>query len=678
MMRFRTLLAAAALTLCAGAALAVQFPPGTPGGIAPGPYPDTLTIAHMQNPAMVPFPAVPDTIRGIGGIVTGFDPKPTGFAFYIQNSSGLPWTGLDIFTGGTNYQSFFPLALGDSVVVYGKRSEFGGETQLEGLDASSSTNDVVVRKVSVGNALPPFFVGTTTQLQELPTNTFAEQWEGMLVRINGPMVVRRTSLSGGSIGGSNAFLLVSASAPSDTVFIDGNTLTTFAPPPIGTTVDMVQGIYNQRTRGYRIQIRDGNDIVLATPPNVTDAFSLAANQVRVEFDRNVTNATATDVNNYSLASFGSVDAAVMSGQSAAILTITNGLSAGQTETVTVLGVAGLANGLIMTSGQSRTFANGVLSCVDLQTANPDSLPVNCVDKSRFAGTGGQTSQGVPGIRMSMTGVATGQFGSLFYLSDEGQPIRGGISLFAPTVPLVRGNKYLVAGQTTEFFGETEIVNVVYIQDLGAVGQIVPRASTVAEVDLDVCDATNAQIDAEDLECLLVKLSYVKVVQQVDPLPTSGFHVSGPNGVLSDTVFVSNLNGVLSPLTHPALGGVYSITGVVHYANGSFRVCPRDYNDIVFHGNNVSVPGGNSSKVRFAAFPNPGVKSRLVFSLPQESDVELGVYDLSGREIAKLAKGRMPAGEYTRNWDGNAGSGVYFYRLVVNGETFTARTVRLGQ
>lgn len=673
MMRLRTVLAAAALVCSVGSASAAIYPPG-PGGA----FPDTLTIVNIQDPLAVPFPAIPDTVHGIRGIVTGFDPKPTGFAFYIQDATGNPYTGLDVFTGGTNYQTFFPLAIGDDVVVYGKKQEFAGETEIEGFDNSTSTNDVIVRKISSGNPVPPFFVGTTTQLQELPTNTFAEQYEGMLVRVNGPMVVRRTSLSGGTIGQNNAFILVSASAPSDSLFIDGNTLTTFAPPAIGTTVDMVQGIYNQRARGYRIQIRDGNDIVLATPPNVVDAYPVADNQIRVTFDRNVTAATGGDENNYSLASFGSIDDATMDGSQAVILTVTNGLNDGDDETVTISGIAGLANGLVMTSPQSRTFANGVLSCAQVEAADPDSLGVDCVDKSRFAGSGGQLGQGVPGVRMSVTGVATGVYGSLFYMSDEGQPLRGAVSVFAPSTPLVPGRKYLIAGQVQEFFGETEIVNSVYIQDLGAVAAIEPRLSLVSEADNDTCDATNALIDGEDLECLLIKLPYVKVVQSVDPLPTTGFHVAGMNPAFDDTIFVSNLNGVLTPFNHPALGGVYSITGVVHYANGSFRLCPRNYADIVFHGDNVGVPPTNGGKVRFAAYPNPGVKSRLVFSLPQESDVELGVYDLSGREVAQLAKGRMPAGEYTRQWDGKAGSGVYFYRLKVNGETYSARAVRLGQ
>src|SRR5438045_3719283 len=82
--------------------------------------------------------------------------------------------------------------------------------------------------------------GTPTQLNELPTNTFAEQYEQCLVRIDGPLTVARTSLTGQL--GTNSFLVVSSGAPSDSVFIDGNKLTTYGPPPVGTNILFAQGI----------------------------------------------------------------------------------------------------------------------------------------------------------------------------------------------------------------------------------------------------------------------------------------------------------------------------------------------------------------------------------------------------------------------------------------------------
>src|SRR5436309_539599 len=190
---------AVVLAVCSASLVhAVQYPPGTPGGICTGPpfgagcpFPDTLyNVSFIQNPAASPHPVNPDTVWGIAGIITGFDTFPTGFAFYIQNrgtAGAIPWSGVDVFTGGNNYVGNFspPLALGDSVVCYGRLDEFQGGGELRGLDPGSAFNNplVAVRRVSQGNSLPPFFRTTVHTLYELPTNLAAEQWEGCLVRV---------------------------------------------------------------------------------------------------------------------------------------------------------------------------------------------------------------------------------------------------------------------------------------------------------------------------------------------------------------------------------------------------------------------------------------------------------------------------------------------------------------
>ncbi len=671
----------AALLLCsASVAMATQYPPG-PGGA----FPDTLTIVNLQNSAAVPFPAVLDTVRGVQGIITGFDGKSTGYAFYMQDITGNPFTGIDVFTGSFNKQGApYNFAIGDKVVVYGRKQEFQGETELEGNDGVQGTDDCLVRVISSGNALPPFFVGTTTQLKETPTNTVGEQYEGMLVRINGPLKVARvTGL------GTGGFILTSASAPSDSVFIDGSTLTTFAAPPLNTPVASVQGIMNQRTRGYRIQLRNGNDIQVTTPPNVNDAYPVADNLIRIVFDRDVTAASATNTNNNSLASFGTVDAAVMDGTSAAIITVTNGLNHGDLETVTVNNVVGTDNLLAMTSPQSRTFVNGVLTCAETEAPNPDSLAVpfpNCFDKSRFAGSGGRVASGVFGPRMTVTGTAVAVYQALYYINDENQGLRGGVSVFAPTTPLQIGRRYRIVGQIQEFGSETEVVGVVDVTDLGPGTALTGLPVTVANAARDTCDSAQALLDGEEYECMLAKLSYVKVVQKITPLPNTGFHVAGPNPTFGDTIFVSSLNtalGTTATFVHPPLGMVMTVTGVLHYANSSFRLCPRNLSDIINHGLNVSVTP-TTSTVRFAALQNPSTRPRLAFSLPVEAVVELGVYDVSGRELATLEKATLPAGEYTRAWDGRTstgaktGAGVYFYRLKVNGETFKTKSIKLAQ
>ncbi len=670
----RLIMGVAAFLCIAGIASAAQYPPG-PGGA----FTDTLTVENLQNPAAVPFPATLDTLYGISGIITGFDAKATGYAFYIQTAAGVKYAGADIFTGSFNKSAApWNLALGDLVVCYGRKQEFQGETELEGYDGVQGTDDCIVRRVSSGNPVPAFTVLSSTQARETPTNTTMEEYEGMLVRVNesGPSTMK----VGRTVGlGTNAFILVDSAAPSDSIFIDGNTLATYPAPAVNSVINRVQGIVNQRTRGYRIQLRDGNDIVTNTPPNVTDAYPVADDQIRVTFDRDVTTATATDINNYSLASFGTVDAAVMDGQGAAIITVTNGLPHGVNETVTVNSIAGFVNNVAMTSGQSRTFVNGVLTCADVQAPNPDSLGgTPCLDKSRFAGGGGQTTQGLLGTRCTVQGVSVGKFTTLDYLADEAGGFRSGLVAFGSPIPITVGRKYMLVGQVQEFFGETEFSSIVKAYDLGPATGPAPATPALSAIDHDGCDATQTADDAEDYEGMLVRVNgaHVILAEGILTPPTTGFHIR--NGAGSDTIFVSNLNGVLNPFVHPALGSTVNVTGILHYANNSFRICPRNYSDIV----EVAGVGNNTPKIHFAVVQNPSARPRLSFGLPQASDVELGVYDVTGRQITTLEKGHLPAGEYSRAWNGlsangtKVGPGVYFYRLTVNGETFSTRSVKL--
>lgn len=69
----------------------------------------------------------------------------------------------------------------------------------------------------------------------------------------------------------------------------------------------------------------------------------------------------------------------------------------------------------------------------------------------------------------------------------------------------------------------------------------------------------------------------------------------------------------------------------------------------------------------AARPNPVTReTRFELSLATDSDVQLGIYDLSGRLVTWLYRGRLSAGAHPFGWDGTrsdgsrAPDGVYFY------------------
>jgi len=64
------------------------------------------------------------------------------------------------------------------------------------------------------------------------------------------------------------------------------------------------------------------------------------------------------------------------------------------------------------------------------------------------------------------------------------------------------------------------------------------------------------------------------------------------------------------------------------------------------------------------YPNPfNATTRISYSIPKNSNVNLKIYDMLGREVRTLASGYQSAGDYIVMFNsGDLSSGVYFYRL----------------
>jgi len=63
-------------------------------------------------------------------------------------------------------------------------------------------------------------------------------------------------------------------------------------------------------------------------------------------------------------------------------------------------------------------------------------------------------------------------------------------------------------------------------------------------------------------------------------------------------------------------------------------------------------------------PNPSTgKAQIHYALPAPGHVELGVFDLAGREVAKLERGHQAEGRYSVDWhaEGQA-KGIYLIEL----------------
>jgi len=74
------------------------------------------------------------------------------------------------------------------------------------------------------------------------------------------------------------------------------------------------------------------------------------------------------------------------------------------------------------------------------------------------------------------------------------------------------------------------------------------------------------------------------------------------------------------------------------------------------------------------YPNPfNPSTNITYSLPQQSDVQLRVYDMVGREVATLINREQAAGAYTITFDASKlSSGMYLYRLDTGSTTITRK------
>jgi hypothetical protein len=96
------------------------------------------------------------------------------------------------------------------------------------------------------------------------------------------------------------------------------------------------------------------------------------------------------------------------------------------------------------------------------------------------------------------------------------------------------------------------------------------------------------------------------------------------------------------------------------------------------GNEVNI-GVPEKFVLEQNYPNPfNPTTKINFTLPKDAAVTLSVFDISGREVARLLNDEMKIADYySIDFNGvNLSSGVYYYRLQAGEFTQTKKMVLL--
>jgi hypothetical protein len=190
------------------------------------------------------------------------------------------------------------------------------------------------------------------------------------------------------------------------------------------------------------------------------------------------------------------------------------------------------------------------------------------------------------------------------------------------------------------------------------------------------------------------LDYEAPVTTMSPLPPE---VQGSSVILSwSAADPDNGSGVASAAVYAsAEGGAFELVG---YSDGNQLAVPVEPNvQYAFYtlssdsvGNvESSRPTPVSTRVvatsvedqaglefdLAANYPNPfGQSTSISFAIPSPDRVSVSVFDLLGREVARIVDEMLPAGKHTVEWrPSTAASGVYFYRLKA-GERTASRSM----
>ncbi len=130
------------------------------------------------------------------------------------------------------------------------------------------------------------------------------------------------------------------------------------------------------------------------------------------------------------------------------------------------------------------------------------------------------------------------------------------------------------------------------------------------------------------------------------------------------------NGPTLALVNPTLDNSLAASWAASIGFGT----PGAQNDVFTGTNEEPIEIINTFQL-FQNYPNPfNPKTKIRFTLPVTAEIQLDVYDISGRQVISLAKGKFRSGEHAVEWkpDHQISSGVYIYRLLINNQNMGSR------
>ena len=109
---------------------------------------------------------------------------------------------------------------------------------------------------------------------------------------------------------------------------------------------------------------------------------------------------------------------------------------------------------------------------------------------------------------------------------------------------------------------------------------------------------------------------------------------------------------------------------------SYRLKQIDFNgSFEYHNLSNDVEIGVPTEFNLSQnYPNPfNPSTKIDFQIPENGNVKITLYDMTGREVAVILNEVKEAGYYNVNFNGsNLSTGAYFYRINANDFTATKK------
>jgi hypothetical protein len=157
-------------------------------------------------------------------------------------------------------------------------------------------------------------------------------------------------------------------------------------------------------------------------------------------------------------------------------------------------------------------------------------------------------------------------------------------------------------------------------------------------------------------------SYEWIIYTV--VPEDGYTIGYQDSVEIDNDLLSNLKGLEGEFTLKV-----NITDILSNTSSDEKII--EYEGPAKKISTQQIPKDYALEQNY---PNPFNPVTIIkFALPKASLVKLAIYDITGREVAVLVNGSLPAGYHSVQWDArNVSSGMYIYRITAGSFTQAKR------